>query len=301
MSEGALTPSAQSPTARHFVASPWFRALRAGLRGSETLRTPWTARLAAGVFCTPVPTKLASRHRRPPPGVRVECLPFETASLTLYHWPAASSAPRVVLTHGWGGWGLQMTALAEGLAAAGFAPVAVDQPAHGRSAGWSSTLAQFARALDYLGARLGPVQAVIGHSMGGSAALFAASRGLQCRGLVTLGSPVDLVQVTRDYARTFGLREDTRLAMVAHIEAREAVVFEQMNALGLAPRLHRPVLVVHDRDDLTVPVADGERLAAALPGSRLMLTSGLGHRRTLQDPAVVAEVVRTVHAWRTAP
>ncbi|MFN3417424.1 MAG: hypothetical protein ACK4ZD_14040 [Caldimonas sp.] len=56
-----------------------------------------------------------------------------------------------------------------------------------------------------------------------------------------------------------------------------------------------------DRDDLTVPVADGERLAAALPGSRLMLTSGLGHRRTLQDPAVVAEVVRTVHAWRTAP
>jgi pimeloyl-ACP methyl ester carboxylesterase len=58
------------------------------------------------------------------------------------------------------------------------------------------------------------------------------------------------------------------------------------------------VRVVHDRDDLTVPVADGERLAAALPDARLTLTSGLGHRRAVQDPAVVAEVAR---AWRTAP
>jgi pimeloyl-ACP methyl ester carboxylesterase len=289
---------AATATARSFAANPVFRALRVGLRSSESLPAPWSARLAARVFCTPVPTKLAARHRRAPAGVRVERLAFEEASLTLYRWPAPEDAPRVLLTHGWGGWALQMAPLAEGLARAGFAPIAVDQPAHGRSAGWSSTLAQFARALDYLAAKAGPVQAVVGHSMGGSAALFAASRGLRSAGVVTLGSPASLVQVTRDYAQAFGLAEATRRAMVAHIESREAIVFEQMEPGHVAPRIPQPCLVVHDRDDLTVPVEEAKAWAAGLGNSRLMLTSGLGHRRLLQDPEVVTEVVGFVRELR---
>ena len=285
---------AVTATARSFAANPVFRALRVGLRGSESLPAPWSARLAARVFCTPVPTKLATRHRRAPAGVQVERLAFEDASLTLYHWPAPEGAPRVLLTHGWGGWGLQMAALAEGLARAGFAPIAVDQPAHGRSAGWSSTLAQFARALDYLAAKVGPVRAVVGHSMGGSAALFAASRGLRSAGLVTLGSPANLVQVTRDYAQAFGLSEGTRKQMVSLIESREAIVFEQMEPGHVAPRVHLPCLVVHDRDDLTVPVRDAEAWAGQLTRAGLTLTSGLGHRRLLQDPGVVDHVVAFV-------
>ena len=285
---------AVNATARSFAANPVFRALRVGLRGSESLPAPWSARLAARVFCTPVPTKLATRHRRAPAGVRIERLAFEDASLTLYHWPAPEGAPRVLLTHGWGGWGLQMAALAEGLARAGFAPIAVDQPAHGRSAGWSSTLAQFARALDYLAAKVGPVRAVVGHSMGGSAALFAASRGLRSAGLVTLGSPANLVQVTRDYAQAFGLSEGTRQQMVSLIESREAIVFEQMEPGHVAPRVHLPCLVVHDRDDLTVPVRDAEAWAGQLTQAGLTLTSGLGHRRLLQDPGVVDHVVAFV-------
>lgn len=67
---------------------------------------------------------------------------------------------------------------------------------------------------------------------------------------------------------------------------------------GPARRLRRPVRVVHDRDDLTVPVADGKRLAAALPAAGLMLTSWLSRCGTVQNLAMLAEVVR---AWRTAP
>jgi len=281
-------------TARSFAANPVFRALRAGLRGSESLPPRWSARLAARVFCTPVPTKLTTRHRRPPAGVHCDSLAFEEASLTLYRWPANPDAPRVLLTHGWGGWALQMAPLAEALVRAGLAPIALDQPAHGRSAGWSSTLAQFARALDYVAARLGGVQAVVGHSMGGSAALFAASRGLRTAGVVTLGSPASLVQVTRDYTQAFGLSEATRREMVAHIESREAIVFEQMEPRHVAPRVRQPCLVVHDRDDLTVPVKEAEQWAGQLGQVRLTLTSGLGHRRMLQDAAVVEQVVAFV-------
>lgn len=280
-----------TPTARSFTANRLFPMLRAGLRTAETLSpTSAAARVAARVFCTPVPTKLATRHLRPAAGVTVETMPFENASLTLYRWPAPKDAPLVLLTHGWGGWGLQMAALAEGLAARGLAPVAVDQPAHGRSAGWHSTLAQFARALGYLGDRLGPLRGLVGHSMGGSSAAVAAARGLATERLVTIASPTDLVQVTRDYAAAFGLRESTRQAMVRHLEAREAVVFEQLSAANTSSRLTLPTLVVHDRADTAVPVVESLKLQALLPQAELMLTDGLGHRRVLKDAAVVERV-----------
>jgi hypothetical protein len=51
-----------------------------------------------------------------------------------------------------------------------------------------------------------------------------------------------------------------------------------------------PLLVVHDREDREVPWQDGAGIAAGWPGARLLTTSGLGHRRILRAPAVVAAV-----------
>jgi len=41
----------------------------------------------------------------------------------------------------------------------------------------------------------------------------------------------------------------------------------------------------------STPVSDGAAIAAAWPGARLRVTTGLGHRRMLSDPAVVAEAI----------
>jgi hypothetical protein len=46
--------------------------------------------------------------------------------------------------------------------------------------------------------------------------------------------------------------------------------------------------------DREVPHDDGQRLAAAWPGSELMTTSGLGHGRILGDASVIDAVVRFV-------
>mgnify|MGYP003786172511 CR=1 FL=1 len=52
-----------------------------------------------------------------------------------------------------------------------------------------------------------------------------------------------------------------------------------------------PTLIVHDVNDMSIPVGDGPAIAAAWVGARLRTTAGLGHRRILRDPDVVAEVV----------
>jgi hypothetical protein len=48
--------------------------------------------------------------------------------------------------------------------------------------------------------------------------------------------------------------------------------------------------VVHDEGDLEVPWQDGKTYAEAWPDSRLLTTRGLGHRRILREPEVMAAV-----------
>ena len=64
----------------------------------------------------------------------------------------------------------------------------------------------------------------------------------------------------------------------------------------LAPALTQPLLVVHDRGDAEIPWQHGTALARAWPGAELLMTEGLGHRRVLRDPDVVAASVAFVAA-----
>ena len=49
-------------------------------------------------------------------------------------------------------------------------------------------------------------------------------------------------------------------------------------------------LVIHDLEDLDVPIAEAQALADRWQGAKLYTTTGLGHRRILEDPAVVEEI-----------
>ncbi|SDX27643.1 Lysophospholipase, alpha-beta hydrolase superfamily [Collimonas sp. OK242] len=281
-----------------------FKLLRTGVRLSQFVAPNLTHRIAARLFCTPIPGKLAARHLIAPPNVRVESLSFERASITLYHWPAPENAPQLLMTHGWAGWGLQMTALADALSAAGWAVVLIDQPAHGRSSAWSSTLPQFVRALAYAAAHLGRVQALLGHSMGGAAACIAAANGLglglALDKLVLIAAPVSMLQATRDYALAFGIRENVRASMVSYLEAREGMLFERMGAAQVAPRVGTPTLVIHDCDDSIVPFRAAQLLMEKLPDAQLLSTRNLGHRRLLKDPGVIEATRQFLRLEKTA-
>lgn len=270
----------------HHAAVAW---LRRGLRGAAHVNPRLAARAATALFCTPLPPKFAARRTAVPAGFAVEQWPFEQASLTLYRpRTAPAQAPVALLAHGWGGHGLQWAALAQRLLAHGLAPVMLDFPAHGRSAGWRTSLPQFARALDYVAQRLAP-HSLVAHSLGATAAAFARTRGLAVQRLVLAAPAGSPLGYTRGFATVFGIGETVRAAMQQRIEATQAVLMEQFEAAALAPRLTGPTLVVHDQSDRVNPVADG-RLYATAAQSRLLETQGLGHRRLMADPAVLDQI-----------
>jgi pimeloyl-ACP methyl ester carboxylesterase len=209
-------------------------------------------------------------------------------SIMTWRW-GSRDAPAVVLAHGWGGHAAQMRAFAFPLLAAGYRVVTYDQPAHGVSEGRLSGLPDFAEVLAEVSAQHGDVRALIGHSLGGTAAALALASGkIRLQRVVLVSPPSDLVGYSRRFARWHWIPEPVRRSMQAEIEERYGVLWDDLELARLAPRLTAPALVIHDRDDRIVPWRQGARVARLWSGARLLATEGLGHGRILEDDAVTA-------------
>lgn len=293
MTHGSGSGSASTAPA-YFGNGAGIRLLRYSLGALQRVSPALAIRTAHRLFCTPSPL----RWRRPRSGIRVgwqiESLPFEGSHLTLHMPAGTASGPTALLLHGWGGHAHQMSALADSLYAQGQFPVIVDMPAHGLSAGRRSNLPQFARAVNYLAARLQQrgqaVQVLVAHSLGANAAAHAVSRGLPVQRLVLLAPPASPKTYTGVFASMFGLSEATRAAMQLRIESSEAVLMSQFEPAAVGPRIPAPTLVVHDQDDRINALADGVSFSQHIAGAQLHMTRGLGHVRLLKDPDVCARV-----------
>jgi pimeloyl-ACP methyl ester carboxylesterase len=292
-----MTQATLDARANFYPDTTGMRLLRLSFATTQKLWPALAVRAAYRLFGTPLPPKWAARRHAWRAEWQPDSLPFEDASITLHTRPdfANAHAPMVVLVHGWGGHAGQMLALANAVAAQGWQPVLAEMPAHGQSEGRVSNLPQFARAIDYLHARLREqghtVHAVVAHSMGANASAFAVSRGLPVERLVLIAPPASALEFTRLFGRVFGLSEATRAAMQRRVETREGVLMSQLEPPAVGPRIHVPTLVVHDRGDRVNAFADGQAYQATIRGARLVDTQGLGHRKLLKDTDVLRAVV----------
>jgi pimeloyl-ACP methyl ester carboxylesterase len=173
------------------------------------------------------------------------------------------------------------------LRAAGYAVVAFDQPGHGRSDAGRCTMACFARTLRGVAHRLGPFEAVVGHSMGGAAAMLALADGAQAKRVVLVAPAADPDAATRRFARKVGLVGGIVPRIQRHLEVQTGVTVHDLAVHVRAPSLAVPALIIHDLADTEVPWEEGESYARHWPGARLLSTSGLGHSRIVNDAATI--------------
>jgi pimeloyl-ACP methyl ester carboxylesterase len=217
---------------------------------------------------------------------RASFVPHKGRAIATWRW-GSRDAPAVLLVHGWGGHAAQMRAFVFPLLCAGFRVIAYDQPAHGVSEGRLTGLPDFADVLAEVAAYHGEVKAVIAHSLGAAGAALALAQGRAgFAKAVLISPPADIVGYSRRFARWYWMPEPVRRAMQAAIEERYGVPWESLDVRRLASRLGARALVIHDRDDRTVPWTQGAQIASHWPGARLLSTDGLGHRRILEDDGV---------------
>jgi pimeloyl-ACP methyl ester carboxylesterase len=268
------------------------RALRAGVGALGAVAPALAARALTRLFLTPPRTPPPARERAAL--ARADRFGIEVGGRTLRGF-RLGEGPAVLLVHGWGGRAGQLAAFAGPLAAAGCAVVGFDAPAHGASSGRVATVPEVAAAIAAV-ARAHGARAAIGHSMGGAAVAYALSRGLALDAAVLVAAPRAPAGYFDRFCAALDLRPSMREAARRRIERRVGARMADLDVVAAAPALATPALVVHDRGDGEVPFADGAAIAAAWPGARLLATDGLGHRRLLRDPAVVAEAVAFVVA-----
>ena len=206
------------------------------------------------------------------------------------------AGPLVYLVHGWGGWRWQLDGFVAPLVEAGHRVVAFDAPSHGASdpgpeGPGRSTLLEFADALAAVVAANGPAHAVVAHSLGATAAAVAIRRGLAVERAAFVAPMADPLPYTRTFARRLGFGERVRTRLVARVERRVGSSMSAFDVPAVAARGPTPpLLLVHDREDAETGWSDSAAIARTWPDARLVTTAGLGHRRILRAPAVVAEV-----------
>lgn len=265
-----------------------FRALRGLLSGMSRLSPAAAARLAAVLFRRPPGHRGSDIDRSTLSSAERLDLTLHGRRLAVWRW---GRGPTALLVHGWGSRGVRLGSFVDPLSAAGFSVVAFDAPGHGASAGRLSSLPQFIAAIREIQDRLGPIEVVVAHSMGGAAATLAIARGLTVGRAVFLAPASDPAGYSERFASVIGLSPSVLARMKSDLERRFGMAWKDFDVLAAAATMSAPLLVFHDRDDRDVAWTDGESIAAAWPGARLVTTTGLGHRRIVHDPSVVAAAV----------
>jgi pimeloyl-ACP methyl ester carboxylesterase len=223
----------------------------------------------------------------------LELPPRSRAAIDLcaYRW-GNPAQPKVLLAHGWEFQAGRMAAFVQPLLDAGYCVLALDFPAHGRSPGEFSTMADFAAAIDAVIRAAGPLHAIVGHSFGAqSSAWLLATRGsraVQRLVMIAAGASVEyLVRMSPQFASLSAAELEP---IFAAFEQRMGAPMAAFDVHTHAPAIRVPTLLVHDTRDLLIPASTAADYARLIPGARLLQTSGLGHRAIIRAPEVVAAV-----------
>lgn len=194
----------------------------------------------------------------------------------LHAWfiPAPTTAPAVVILHGWGGTAADMLPIAPGLHQLGFHSVFLDARTHGLSDDEDfMSMPRFAEdletALDWLIERDDVSSiGVIGHSVGAAAVILAASRNPNIDAVVAVASfahPEELMW------RAIPYPAPVKWTMLRAIRQMIGVSYDDIAPRNRIADIEVPVLLVHGEDDEVIPVDDAYTIQENLPSCRLIV------------------------------
>ncbi|RKZ97950.1 MAG: hypothetical protein DRQ46_03505 [Gammaproteobacteria bacterium] len=214
----------------------------------------------------------------------------EQNKIQLYIW-GQHNEPTILLVHGWNGRAAQLGLFAQDLVEQGYRVISFDAPGHGRTSANSTNLPEISRVIQKLSHEYGPFKAGISHSFGGLCLLHAVREGIEMHKIICIASASNAERLVEVFAAI--LQIQPRIIDL-HKKLLEQQFGEEMWKRFSMPEMVKeitiPGLIIHDEDDMDVPMKSSKLIAQEWPNSELVITAGLGHRRILRDKIVIRRV-----------
>jgi pimeloyl-ACP methyl ester carboxylesterase len=273
---------------------PATTATLGALRAADRISPALAGRLALPVFRRVRPAlRVRPTDRAVHEAAERGAITVRGRAIATYSWGRGPET--VLVVHGWRGRASQFGPIVRELRAAGYRVVGFDAPANGESAGRRTDIRDYLAAIDELQHRHGMFRTIIGHSFGALAALTAVHEGTATGAVVAIAGMADARFLVDSFAARIGVGTATADELAGRFARRVlpdvADVYARFDAVRHPLPAGVPLLLVHDRADREVAVAESQRLHAAHgERSRLVLTDGAGHSRVLGDDATLDAV-----------
>jgi len=247
---------------------------------------------ALGALAVATPRLLKRAFAPPPREVHSEPADYDLAGTDiwidgpngkrLHGWwiPVEGSAPAVIVLHGWGGNSADMLPIGPGLVASGFHVLFLDARKHGLSDDEDfMSMPRFAEdlttAIEMVSGRDDVTGiAVIGHSVGAAASLYAASTERRIDALVAVASFAHPAEMMRD---NFPLPAPVTWALLEVVERMIGHDYDDIAPRNRIAAVTAPVMLMHGDADTVIPLRDSIDLHERLPGSELVVVPGGTH------------------------
>jgi pimeloyl-ACP methyl ester carboxylesterase len=238
------------------------------------------------LFFTPFRYPVPEKEKETEAQAQQSVLQLEGNAIQMYSWGAG---PVVLVVHGWAGRASQFRKFIPVFNQAGYRVVGFDGPAHGKSGGKQTNLIEFDSVLNIVVKTVGEPVAIIAHSFGGVAALYAIANGLPVKKVINISSPTIGDEIINTYLKTIQGSAATGEAFKRYMVKMYNKSFDEFSALHIIQ--HVPpdlkLLLIHDARDKEVTIEHPLALLNVYPGATLLKTSGLGHTRILKDDDII--------------
>lgn len=257
----------------------------------------WVAPRKAGddgfyLFCTPRKSLLQDHQRRFLNTAEKMSFLCNGHRIQVYRW--GNGPKKVLFLHGWGSHSFRWKNYIEALDQRQFTIYAFDAPAHGNSGGKYLNLPLYSLTLETFLNFFGPMNSLVGHSIGSFAALYTlyriGSQGLD--ELVITAPPGEATEFVSFFKSVLGLSGRSVRVISDAFERNVQHRPEYYSAKKFAMGLTIPGLIIHDEGDTETPLHHTAAIHSVWPGSQLITTTGLGHN--LRSANVVGHVVKFV-------
>lgn len=251
------------------------------------------AKFAQNLFITPIKFKTPKREKEmlsKSKKTKLYINAIKKDSVVYEYGINKKATKKALLIHGWNGRGTQLVTIANILIRQGYDIVSFDAPGHGFAPKTKTNLTEFIATAFEIEKQFGPFDLVVGHSLGGMTTINALRDGLKAKKAIIIGSGDVVEDVIEDFVKQIQLKPAIAQLIKTRFEKQFNRTMDSYCVHQAAEYLTIPLLIIHDEDDVDVPIKAAYQIKKHAPNSQLMVTTGLGHRKILGDKKVIERI-----------